>query len=99
MKLRADKKGDRYVLNGNKMWITNGPDADVLVVYAKTDVSAGPRRHHRVHRREGLQGLLHGAEAGQARHARVQHLRTGVPGVARCPRRTCWDKWARACRC
>ncbi|WP_028006542.1 isovaleryl-CoA dehydrogenase [Solimonas flava] len=43
MKLRADKQGDRYVLNGNKMWITNGPDADTLVVYAKTDVSAGPR--------------------------------------------------------
>jgi len=43
MKLRADKKGDHYVLNGNKMWITNGPDADVLVVYAKTDMSAGPR--------------------------------------------------------
>jgi isovaleryl-CoA dehydrogenase len=43
MKLRADKKGDRYVLNGNKMWITNGPDANVLVVYAKTDPNAGPR--------------------------------------------------------
>src|SRR5690606_10777913 len=40
MKLRADKKGDRYVLNGNKMWITNGPDADTLVVYAKTDPQA-----------------------------------------------------------
>ena len=43
MKLRADKKGDRYVLNGNKMWITNGPDANTLIVYAKTDISAGPR--------------------------------------------------------
>lgn len=43
MKLRADKKGDRYVLNGNKMWITNGPDADTLVVYAKTDMDAGAR--------------------------------------------------------
>ncbi|WP_019644565.1 isovaleryl-CoA dehydrogenase [Novispirillum itersonii] len=43
MKLRAEKKGDRYVLNGNKMWITNGPDADTLVVYAKTDVAAGPK--------------------------------------------------------
>ncbi|AEP09223.1 isovaleryl-CoA dehydrogenase [Micavibrio aeruginosavorus] len=43
MKLRADKKGDRYVLNGNKMWITNGPDADTLVVYAKTDPDAGSR--------------------------------------------------------
>ncbi|MBI1365383.1 MAG: isovaleryl-CoA dehydrogenase [Alphaproteobacteria bacterium] len=43
MKLRADKKGDRYILNGNKMWITNGPTADTLVVYAKTDPAAGPR--------------------------------------------------------
>ena len=43
MKLRADRKGDRYVLNGTKMWITNGPDADVLVVYAKTDPAAGSR--------------------------------------------------------
>lgn len=43
MKLRAEKKGDRYILNGNKMWITNGPTADVLVVYAKTDPAAGPR--------------------------------------------------------
>jgi len=43
MKLRADRHGDRYVLNGTKMWITNGPGADTLVVYAKTDVNAGPR--------------------------------------------------------
>ncbi|WP_018237921.1 isovaleryl-CoA dehydrogenase [Ensifer sp. BR816] len=43
MKLRAEKRGNRYVLNGSKMWITNGPDADVLVVYAKTDPAAGPR--------------------------------------------------------
>ncbi|MBI3068471.1 MAG: isovaleryl-CoA dehydrogenase [Betaproteobacteria bacterium] len=43
MKLRAEKRGDRYLLNGNKMWLTNGPDADTLVVYAKTDTSAGAR--------------------------------------------------------
>ena len=43
MKLKAEKKGDRYVLNGSKFWITNGPDADTLVVYAKTDPAAGPR--------------------------------------------------------
>jgi isovaleryl-CoA dehydrogenase len=43
MKLRADRKGGRYVLNGTKFWITNGPCADVLVVYAKTDPAAGPR--------------------------------------------------------
>jgi isovaleryl-CoA dehydrogenase len=43
MRLRAQRKGERYILNGNKMWITNGPDADTLVVYAKTDPAAGPR--------------------------------------------------------
>src|SRR5438874_1888683 len=43
MKTRADKKGDRFVLNGSKMWITNGPVADTLVVYAKTDPGDGPR--------------------------------------------------------
>jgi isovaleryl-CoA dehydrogenase len=43
MSTRADKRGDRYVLNGTKMWITNAPHAEVLVVYAKTDPAAGPR--------------------------------------------------------
>lgn len=43
MRLRAEKRGDRYVLNGTKFWITNGPHADVLVVYARTDPDAGPR--------------------------------------------------------
>jgi isovaleryl-CoA dehydrogenase len=41
MKLRADKKGDKYILNGSKMWITNGPTADIVIVYAKTDMNAG----------------------------------------------------------
>jgi len=43
MKLRADKKGDRYILNGTKFWITNGPQADTLIVYAKTDRDAGAK--------------------------------------------------------
>jgi isovaleryl-CoA dehydrogenase len=43
MRTRAERRGDRYVLNGTKMWITNGPDAETLVVYAKTDPAAGPR--------------------------------------------------------
>ncbi|WP_420725793.1 isovaleryl-CoA dehydrogenase [Hwanghaeella sp. LZ110] len=43
MKLRAEKKGDRYILNGTKMWITNGPDADTMVIYAKTDPDAGSK--------------------------------------------------------
>ncbi|XP_052262362.1 isovaleryl-CoA dehydrogenase, mitochondrial-like isoform X2 [Dreissena polymorpha] len=45
MKLRADKQGDHYILNGNKFWITNGPDADVLVVYAKTDFKTEKPQH------------------------------------------------------
>jgi isovaleryl-CoA dehydrogenase len=43
LRLRAERKGDRYLLNGTKMWITNGPDADVLVVYARTQPDSGPR--------------------------------------------------------
>ncbi len=43
MKLRADRKGDRYVLNGTKFWITNGPCADTMIIYGKTDINAGPR--------------------------------------------------------
>jgi isovaleryl-CoA dehydrogenase len=42
MKLRAEKRGDRYVLNGSKTWITNGPDANTYVIYAKTDLDKGP---------------------------------------------------------
>ena len=43
MRLNAEKRGDKYILNGNKMWITNGPDADTLVIYAKTNPDGGPR--------------------------------------------------------
>src|SRR5512136_915641 len=43
MRLRADRKGDRYILNGTKMWITNGPHANTLLVYAKTDINAGSK--------------------------------------------------------
>ncbi|MBO9419507.1 isovaleryl-CoA dehydrogenase [Labrenzia sp. R4_2] len=43
MKLRADKTGDKYILNGSKMWITNGPSADTMIIYAKTDMDAGPK--------------------------------------------------------
>jgi len=43
MRLKAEKKGDHYLLNGNKMWITNGPDANTYVIYAKTDLEAGPK--------------------------------------------------------
>src|SRR5690606_35241349 len=43
MNLKAEKKGNKYILNGTKMWITNGPDADIVIVYAKTDPKAGSK--------------------------------------------------------
>ncbi|MDO8958462.1 MAG: isovaleryl-CoA dehydrogenase [Rhodocyclaceae bacterium] len=61
MKLRADKKGDRYVLNGSKMWITNGGDADTLIVYAKTDPAAGAKGMTAFIVEKGYQGFSHGS--------------------------------------
>lgn len=60
MKLRADKKGDRFVLNGSKMWITNGGDADTLVVYAKTDPDAGAKGMTAFIVEKGMKGFTHG---------------------------------------
>jgi isovaleryl-CoA dehydrogenase len=60
MKLKAEKKGDRYVLNGSKMWITNGGDADTLVVYAKTDLNAGARGMTAFIVEKGMTGFSHG---------------------------------------
>jgi len=60
MRLRADKNGDRYVLNGSKMWITNGGDADTLVVYAKTDLEAGPRGMTAFIIEKSFAGFTHG---------------------------------------
>ncbi len=62
MKLRADKRGDRYVLNGSKMWITNGGDADTLVVYAKTDPQAGPKGITAFIVEKGFKGLSFGSK-------------------------------------
>ena len=62
MKLRADLKGDRYVLNGSKMWITNGGDADTLVIYAKTDVNAGPGGMTAFIVEKGFKGLSFGTK-------------------------------------
>ena len=98
MKLRADKKGDRYVLNGTKFWITNGPCADVLVVYAKTDPAAGPR---------GITAFL--IEKDFKGFSTAQKLdKLGMRGsrpaswssrTARCRPRTCWARSARASTC
>jgi isovaleryl-CoA dehydrogenase len=60
MKLRAEKKGDRFVLNGSKMWITNGGDADTMIVYAKTDPEAGPKGITAFIIEKGFKGLSFG---------------------------------------
>ena len=74
MKLRAEKRNDRFVLNGNKMWITNGPDADTLVVYAKTDPEAGSR---------GITAFL--IEKGMAGFSTAQKLdKLGMRGSNTC---------------
>ena len=74
MRTRAERKGDRYVLNGSKMWITNGPDAEVLVVYAKTDPEAGSR---------GITAFL--IEKGMAGFSTAQKLdKLGMRGSNTC---------------
>ncbi len=89
MRTRADKRGDRYMLNGSKMWITNGPVADTLVIYAKTDRTAGARGITAFIVEKGFKGFLDRAEARQARHARLRHQRTRVRRIAKCRRRMC----------
>ena len=74
MKTHAEKKGDRYILNGSKMWITNGPDADTLVVYAKTS----PEKHQK-----GITAFL--LEKGMAGFTRAQKLdKLGMRGSNTC---------------
>ena len=74
MKLRAEKRGDRYVLNGNKMWITNGPDADTFVIYAKTDANAGAK---------GISAFI--VEAGTPGFTTAQKLdKLGMRGSSTC---------------
>src|SRR6202453_3657625 len=62
MRTRADRKGDRYLLNGTKMWITNGPVADTLIVYAKTDPAAGARGISAFLIEKGFKGFRPGAK-------------------------------------
>ena len=98
MRLRADKKGDRYILNGTKLWITNGHAADTLVVYAKTRPDAGPR---------GITAfLIEKGSRGSARRrsstnwaCAARRPRNSCSRIARCPRKTCSARLTRACAC
>ena len=81
MKLRAERRGDRYVLNGNKMWITNGPDADVLV-----DLRQDRRaRHHRLPRREGHEGLLAPRRSSTSSACAARTPASWCSAIAKCP--------------
>jgi isovaleryl-CoA dehydrogenase len=73
MKLRAEKRNDRYVLNGTKYWITNGPDADTLVVYAKTDPEAGSKGITAFLIEKEMVGFSTSPAFRQAGDARVEH--------------------------
>ncbi|MDN3653264.1 isovaleryl-CoA dehydrogenase [Thalassotalea ponticola] len=74
MKIKAEKQGDEYILNGNKMWITNGPDANVYVVYAKTDIHAGSK---------GITAFIIERDApGFSRHQKLDKL--GMRGSNTC---------------
>ena len=81
MKLRAEQRGDRYVLNGTKMWITNGPHADVMVVYAKTDPAAGARGITAFIVEKDVPGFSTAQKLDKLGHARLGHLRAGVRGL------------------
>ncbi len=81
MKLRADKRGSTYILNGSKMWITNGPSADTLIVYAKTAPDKNSRGISAFIIEKDFKGFSRGAEARQAGHARIGNRRAGVSGL------------------
>ncbi|BBM05810.1 hypothetical protein HAALTHF_34110n [Vreelandella aquamarina] len=95
MQLRAKEDGDHYILNGNKMWITNGPDADVLVVYAKTDPDAGSK---------GITAFIieKACRASPPRRNSTSWACVALTPaswssrIAVCPPRTCWAKLAKA---
>ena len=81
MRTRAEKRGDRYVLNGVQDVDHQRAGCGRAGGLCQDDSGRRPARHHRLPDREGVRRVLHRAEAGQAGHARVQHLRAGVPGL------------------
>ena len=89
MRLRADKRGDRYVLNGSKMWITNGHYAETLVVYAKTDPSAGPRGITAFLIEKGFKGFRPAQKLDKLACA-VRRRRSWCSRTARFRKKTCW---------
>ena len=99
MRTRADKRGDRYVLNGSKMWNHQWPRRRYAGGLCQDRSGSGIERHHGLSDRERLPGRLEQPEARQARHARLEHLRTACSRIAKCRPRTCWVRSGEASTC
>ncbi len=98
MRLTAEREGDHFVLNGNKMWITNGPDADTFVIYAKTNPAAGPKGISAFIVEAGTPGFLpprSSTSSGCAAPAPASWCLT----TAGCRSRTCWAPCTAGSRC
>ena len=98
MRTRAERKGDRFVLNGSKMWITNGPEAETLVVYAKTDPDAGPKGITAFIVEKGMAGLLAPRRSWTSSACAARTPASWCSRTARCRRTTCWARSAAACK-
>ena len=98
MRLRAEKRNDRYVLNGTKMWITNGPDADTLVVYAKTDPAAGPKGITAFLIEKTMAGFKPSPKLDKL-GMRGSNTASSCSTMSRCRSRTCSAKRAAASTC
>ncbi len=94
MRTRADKKGDRYVLNGNKMWITNCDEADTLVIYAKTDPDAGARGISAFWWKK-VSRVSPSPRNSTSSACAARRPANCCSRIARCRRKTCWAPSAR----
>jgi isovaleryl-CoA dehydrogenase len=98
MTLRADKKGDHYILNGSKMWITNGPQADTVIVYAKTDAQAGAHGITAFLVEKEFPGFSVAQSSTSSACAVLKPVNWCFP-TAKCPKKMCWVQSARASPC
>jgi isovaleryl-CoA dehydrogenase len=96
MQLRAEKRGERYLLNGNKMWITNGPDADTLIVYARTSMAGGGITAFIVEK--NFKGFPRGRNWTSSACA-APIPASWCSAIAKCRKRTCWAALAGARKC
>ena len=98
MATRAEDHGDHFLLNGRKLWITNAAEAGFFLLFANANPEAGYKRHHRVPDRARIPRLPGRQEGGQARPARLLHLRTDPGQLPRARAKTCSARSARATR-